>query len=44
MPLVDAKEDAAAALCRRHGLAPFARNPRILFLPPATAARLADGV
>ena len=42
--LVDAKDDAAAAFYRRYGLAPFARNRCILFLPPATAARLPDGV
>ena len=38
--LVDAKDDAAAAFYRHYGFAPYASNPRILFLPLATATRL----
>lgn len=37
---VDAKDDAAAAFYRHFGFVPFCNNPRILFLPLATAARL----
>jgi GNAT superfamily N-acetyltransferase len=40
--LVDAKDDAASAFYRHHGFTPFAGNPRILFLPLATAAKLLD--
>ncbi|HEX3952631.1 MAG TPA: GNAT family N-acetyltransferase [Stellaceae bacterium] len=38
--LVDAKNEAAVAFYRHFGFVPFADNPRILFLPLATAARL----
>ena len=38
--LVDAKDDAAAAFYRHHGFTPYASNPRILFLPLATATVL----
>jgi ribosomal protein S18 acetylase RimI-like enzyme len=38
--LVDAKDDAAAAFYRHHGFTPFAGQPRTLFLPLATAAKL----
>lgn len=38
--LVDAKDDAAAAFYRHVGFLPFSSNPRILFLPLATAAPL----
>ena len=37
--VVDAKNDRAAAFYRHHGFIPFARRPRTLFLPMATAAR-----
>ena len=40
--LVDAKDDTAAAFYRHHGFTAYASNPRILFLPLATAARLLD--
>jgi hypothetical protein len=40
--LVDAKDDTAAAFYCRYGFAPYASNPRILFLPLATAASLFD--
>jgi ribosomal protein S18 acetylase RimI-like enzyme len=40
--LVDAKDDAAAAFYRHYGFAAYASNPRILFLPLATATRLLD--
>ena len=38
--LVDAKDDAATAFYRHFGFLPFSSNPRILFLPLATAAPL----
>lgn len=40
--LVDAKDDAAAAFYRHYGFVPFARAPRVLFLPLATAAKIVD--
>jgi GNAT superfamily N-acetyltransferase len=38
--LVDAKNDDAAAFCRRYGFRPLASQPRTLFLPMATAEKL----
>ncbi|MBI1791164.1 MAG: GNAT family N-acetyltransferase, partial [Acidobacteria bacterium] len=38
--VVDAKNDAAIAFYRHHGFLPFAGQPRTLFLPLATAARV----
>ena len=38
--VVDAKHDRAAAFYRRYGFIPFATDPRRLFLPLATAAKL----
>ena len=39
--LVDAKDDAAIAFYRHHGFAALQSEPRRLFLPVASAARLA---
>jgi GNAT superfamily N-acetyltransferase len=41
--LVDAKDDTAAAFYRHHGFLAFAGNPRMLFLPLATVARMLEG-
>jgi ribosomal protein S18 acetylase RimI-like enzyme len=38
--LVDAKDDTAVAFYRHYGFASFASQPRVLFLPLATATRL----
>ncbi len=38
--LVDAKNDRAAAFYRHHGFRPLASQPRTLFLPLATAAKI----
>ncbi len=38
--VVDAKNDAAVAFYRHHGFLSFARQPRTLFLPLATAAKV----
>ena len=38
--IVDAEDDQAIAFYRHHGFQPFASQPRTLFLPLATAARL----
>jgi hypothetical protein len=40
--LVDAQDDAAADFYRHYGFTAYAGNPRILFLPLATATRLLD--
>lgn len=40
--LVDAKDDTAVTFYRHYGFMPYASNPRILFLPLATATRLLD--
>jgi ribosomal protein S18 acetylase RimI-like enzyme len=37
--LVDAKDDAAVAFYEHHGFLRFASQPRVLFLPLATAAK-----
>jgi ribosomal protein S18 acetylase RimI-like enzyme len=41
--LVDAKDDTAAAFYRHYGFTAFASQPRVLFLPLATAARVLGG-
>ncbi len=38
--VVDAKNDQAVAFYQHHGFLPFASQPRTLFLPLATAARV----
>ncbi|HEV2334301.1 MAG TPA: GNAT family N-acetyltransferase [Stellaceae bacterium] len=40
--LVDAKDDAAVDFYRRYGFTAYASNPRILFLPLATATSLLE--
>ncbi|HEY0796831.1 MAG TPA: hypothetical protein VGD64_13750 [Acidisarcina sp.] len=38
--VVDAKHEQAAAFYQHHGFLPFASQPRMLFLPLATVAKL----
>lgn len=38
--LVEAKDDQAVAFYRHHGFLPLANQPRVLFLPVATAQKL----
>ena len=40
--LVDAKDDRAVEFYRHHGFVSFLTNPRVLFLPLATAAKVLD--